>query len=55
MLRSIAADRVCFDRIGGVKLLIVLHSEGVWEGDSREGSAAEYNVEDSSSSSEMIL
>ena len=52
---SIVTDRVCFDRIGGVKLLIVLHSEGIWEGDSRVDPAAEYNVEGSSSSSEVVL
>ena len=39
------ADRVWFWRIGGVKLPIVLHSEGVQEGDSSESSAADCNVE----------
>ena len=42
-------------KIGGVKLLIVPHSEDVSEGDNRESSVADCNVEGSSSSSEVVL
>ena len=45
VLEGVLADRVWFWRIGGVKLLIVLYSKGVQEGDSSESSAVDCNVE----------